>query len=142
MSLLDKIKTYYRNINVEGFKERIQTIAKKIAEVPSIVSVFGLGYPFYGKYNIISRVEKTYSKEGLARQLLPDIDLLVVYTGGEYGSDVSDPEIAKKIMSDFRIAIWRDREKWNKMYRELIENMILQIGTRICLRSLKTEGYT
>ncbi len=118
---LEEISEYYKKLDPKEFKERIKRIARKLGELPFVVSVFGLGYPFYGEYDVLRRVKETLKKDPGSRAVLPDIDLLLVYVGGERAIDLEDDNLLSKIMEDFEDVVGKDATKWKEVYRELIE---------------------
>ncbi len=119
-----KVIDYYRKLDVQKFKLRINAIGRLLAEkVPSIVSVFGLGYPFYGEYDVSERIKNTVRKYGLhhpqTRSILPDVDLLVVYDTDEH-PNILDDSFERKTMDDFIRAISKDSLRWKEAQEELI----------------------
>ncbi len=117
-----EISNYYEKLDLKKFKEKIKRIAKKLGELPFIVSVFGLGYPFYGEYNVLRRVEETWKKKPGSRAVLPDVDLLLVYVGGGRAIDLEDERLADKIMADFERVVGRDATRWREVYMKLVKD--------------------
>ncbi len=119
--IIHKVIDYYKLHSVEELKRRIRLVGNKLLGVGNIVSVFGLGYPFYGEYDVVKRIEDTVKEKGFSRAVLPDVDLLVVYASGRSFVNIQDPDVEHKIMSDFENSLNISASDWNKVYKELVE---------------------
>ncbi len=120
-NVIREVAKFYEAHSVEELKKKFKAVGSKLLGVRNITSVFGLGYPFYGSYDVVKRIKDTVNEKGFSKAVLPDIDLLVVYTGARSLIDIQDPNIERKIMSDFENSLSMSATDWNNVYRELVE---------------------
>ena len=107
-------------VYTDTMKRAIEVGRKIVEAVPSIVSVYGLGYPFYGDYDVIERINHGIMLGKRDTSLLPDIDLLIVYDGREFPKYLND-DFSRKVFDDFGKVV-SEGGHWSRLYTDLINN--------------------
>lgn len=110
--VFNKTIDVYSKIGYQGFRELATHAAKEFIEHPAICSVMGVGYPFYGDHDIISRVKHTDEKDTL--RATPDIDLWLVYESDEIPKNLEGP-FWNRVRIDFSSTIGNEVKLWKKV---------------------------
>ncbi|MCD6522498.1 MAG: hypothetical protein J7K68_02010 [Candidatus Diapherotrites archaeon] len=118
MDLKEKVKEYYRSRPYKKALEQAKTIGKLFSELPFVIGVFGLGYPFYGDYDVIHRIEHSPPPEKSG--ILPDIDLLLVYSSDDHPQTI-DGNFLLRVYRDFETQCGKHARQWNRLYSKLMK---------------------
>ena len=119
--VLEKIIERHKNLDYNEFRKKVENIAKEIVKVPAVCSVFGVGYPFYGDYDVVDRINKSRSKDIL--KLVPDVDILLVYDSDEYPKYM-DKIFWQKVNTDFSTTMGREARRWRELESRLKEHNV------------------
>ncbi|GEM_PF-5290535 len=119
--IIHEIIKKHKELDYSKFREEIEDIAKEFTKVPFICSVFGVGYPFYGDYDVVDRITRTKRKSIL--KLVPDIDLILVYDSDEYPRDLTSP-FWNRVSMDFSSTIGREARRWTRLKKRLLKRKV------------------